>query len=309
MKTKPIDEILPLNTDNHLQEVLDLYSDLIDESINFGTHILKWDVENHIEKKDDGIISLFLRNCIELGDGISILIRQSSIDPGTILLRTLFENSLGILYLLEKNEEQRLYSFMVWRIKKDIKYYKQFISSYPSNAELKSKLKKDKLQLSLDKFFDREEIKNIIERKVEFLNKPKFKQISLEYEKCSKKRNNPNWYSLFDGPRNIKELSYYFGKIVEYEFQYRKYSENVHATGLMKGFASAGEGKAQIIQIRDFENCKNLYIATVSYLLMSFNEIIVKRNIEKRSEFLKWHSNFRLIHNKTIKEKQFRYKK
>jgi hypothetical protein len=266
--------------------------------------VLKWDVEKKREGKDNHIPSLFLRNIIELGDAIAILIRKSSIDPCKNLIRSLYENCLSILYILEENEDERAHCFMVWKAKRDLKYYKQFITSNQSSKELKAKLRKDHLKLKLEKYF-----REVVHAKISLLKQDKFKEVAIEYERTTRSTKNPNWHSLFNGPRNFQELSYYFKKTIEYEFQYRKYSENVHATGLLKGFADAGDDKVQIIQIRDFENSKDIYIGTVSYLLIAYNEIILKRIPEQRDEFLKWHLSFRDVNNNTIRDKQFVYRK
>ena len=169
MSTKPIDEILPREPDPKVKEVLDLYANKLDEIINFSTYILKWDIEKSSKQVNQGIISLFLRNIIELTDSVSILLRQSSIDPAFIIMRSILENYLNILYFLDKNEEKRLRSFMVWKSKKDIKYYKQFLTREQSNSKLRSELEKDHLKISFDKFFDREEINKQRDRSQEIL--------------------------------------------------------------------------------------------------------------------------------------------
>ena len=309
MKTKPIKEILPLEIDKELSADLILCTDTLIEAVNYATHILKWDIQKKREGKDFSIPSIFFRNIIELADSISILLKKSSIDPGKIVLRSLFENCLGLLYLLDKHEDQRSHSFMVWKTKKEIKYYKQFISDHPSNAELKARLKKDNLGISLDQFYDLDEIKRILRKKAELLKKPKFKDVSLEFERSHRIKKNPEWFSLFNGPKNIQALAEHFNKHIEYHFFYRKYSENVHATDVTKAFAKISKDQAQIIQIRDFQHYKDLFTHTCNYLLLSMNEIINKRLPERRNEFLIWYSAFKPMEIEAREKFTIRYKK
>ena len=133
MDTKQIEEVLPSQLDESLEFILNSLSTNLSEVVNYGTHILMWDVETKRSGKDNHIPTLFFRNAIELGDSISLLIKNSSIDPSKILLRTLIENTYGLIYILERNEKQRALSYMVWKTIKDIKANKRFISEYPSS--------------------------------------------------------------------------------------------------------------------------------------------------------------------------------
>jgi hypothetical protein len=118
MDTKPIENILPRIADEHLQKVLDDYSKTIDEVLNFGTHILLWDIEYKREGKDNNIPSLFLRNIIELVDSISVLTKNSLIDPAKIQIRALLENHFGLLYMLQKDEKKGLFNLWCGEQKK-----------------------------------------------------------------------------------------------------------------------------------------------------------------------------------------------
>lgn len=293
MRTKPIQEVLPEKNAEFLQILLDKFSDCLNEVISFGTHILLWDIEKKREGKDNNIPTIFFRNIIEIGDAISILIQKSSIDPSKILLRSLIENSYQLKFMIEKDERQRVLSYMVWRAKKDLNYYNQFISENQSSKQLKSKLLKDALDLDFDKFTDREDIQKLIKAKNELLEKDDFKEVNEEYIRTSIKKKNPNWYSLYNGPENFEALSINLKKTLEYEFKYRKYSENVHITSVIKGFAYAGNGNAQIIQIRDFENCVEIFVYSVLNLLDTYTQFVSKRVPEKETELRNWYFEFK----------------
>lgn len=104
MKTNPIEEILPQNRDEYLIKIQNHCSDQISEMVNFGTHILNWDLEIKREGKNNNIPTLFFRNILEISDSISILIKESSIDPAKIILRSLIENILQLIYMIEEDE-------------------------------------------------------------------------------------------------------------------------------------------------------------------------------------------------------------
>jgi hypothetical protein len=188
MTMQPIDEILP-QTPRELKAVLDKLGSLLNESVNFGTHILKWDVEKLREGKDNNIPSVFLRNIIELTDAISILISNCSIDPAKIIFRSLLESWYGLLYMLEDNEKQRAYCFMVYKSVEKIKHCNKWISTENSHSHFKVKLSKDNLDVDLSQFFDHPDFLRVKKQREKLLEKPEFKPVYEEYIRTKKKLN------------------------------------------------------------------------------------------------------------------------
>jgi hypothetical protein len=309
MTMQPIDEILP-KTPGDLKPVLDRLSSLLDESVYFGTYILKWDIEKLREGKDNNIPSVFLRNIIELADAISILIRNSSVDPAKNIFRSLLESSYSLMYMLEDNEKQRANCFIVYKSVEKIKQCNKWLSTEDSHNQFKIKLGKDNLDVNLSQFFDHPDFLRVKKLREQLLEKPEFKPVYEEYHRTKKKSNREfYWYSLYDGPKNFPELTEYLGKTISYEFYYRTFSDNVHGTSVEKGFANAGGGRAQIIQIRDYENVQELFSHTVAVLIELYLIFIRKRIPEKETEFLTWYDNFKISYLEITSKKLFNYKK
>ena len=314
MKTEPIEEILPQNPVEGLISLLSKLSFTLNEVVNFGTKILDWDLKKTRSGKDKNVPSVFLRNSIELGDAISLLIEKSSIDPAKILIRSLMENAFGLLYMIEKDEDLRAHSFLVCRANKDIRYYKQFIESEDISKNFVSKLIKQEPDFKLENHCNPTEIKAVIKAKEELLNLPIYDVVNIEYHRtCNKNEkgnNNPNWYSLYNGPNNFESLCYYLENTILYDFQYRKYSENVHVINVMKGFVKSKDGldKADLIQVRDFKDCKEVFYNGVNILLDLYREYIKNRLPEKQLEYDNWHNEFVKLFKKTDWETRFIYR-
>jgi|GEM_PF-6755282 len=112
MEIKEIEEILPKRIEPDLAVLLEKLASLVSDTVSLGTHLMKWDADK-IRAGDESMPPMmFLRNIIELGDAISILIKTSSIDPTKILLRSLLENTFGLEYMLEKETEKRALSYL-----------------------------------------------------------------------------------------------------------------------------------------------------------------------------------------------------
>ncbi|RFN60124.1 DUF5677 domain-containing protein [Marixanthomonas ophiurae] len=314
MKTEPIEEILPQKPVEGLISLLSKLSFTLNEVINFGTKILDWDLKKKRNGKDKNIPSVFLRNSIELGDAISILIEKSSIDPAKILIRSLMENTFGLLYMIEKDEDLRAHSFLVCRVNKDIRYYKQFIENEDISKNFVSKFIKQEPGFKLKNHCNPIEIKTVIKAKEELLRQPIYDDVNLEYHrtctKNKKRNNNPNWYSLYDGPYNFESLCHHLENTILYEFQYRKYSENVHVTNVMTGFvkSKAELDKADLIQIRDFKDCKEVFYNAVNILLDLYREFIKIRLPEKQIEYDNWYIEFEIMFEKIDRETRFIYR-
>ena len=165
--------------------------------------------------------------------------------------------------------------------------------------------------MNLEQFHDHQEVIKAKSSKEALLQKPEFKDIQFEYLKTKKKfkRRSFNWYAMYDGPRNIEKLANHLKQSLQYEFFYRKYSDNVHGTDLIKGLARSGKGYAQVIQLRDFEHSQEVTTDTINMLLSIYNDFVKKRIPELKSEFDNWYLNFREIYNKVNREKHINYKK
>lgn len=310
MKNNFISDILPRNIDDeNLKIILDKYSTCIDEIVNCGTHILKIDYELKREGKDNNVPTLFLRNCLELADGISILMKSSSIDPSKNLLRTLLENSFSLIYMIQTNEKIRAHCFLVWKANNDLKFCKRLINEEQSSKEFVNQLKKENPNFELNDIRNLEGILKTIEAKNELLELPIYKEINDEYKRLKKNNRGSdfNWYSLFDGPRNFLKLSEELNSTLHYHFNFKKYSENVHGNNVLKGFISLHDDKAQLRQMRDFKDCREVFIQVIYLLLNLYSEFVEKRIPGQISDYPEWSKHFFENFKQVLNETKFNY--
>ena len=303
---------MPQEENEELNIILMKLSDNLREVVNFGTHILKWDVNKKRNGRDKNVPSVFLRHSIELGDSISLLIGKSSIDPAKILVRSLMESTFSLLYMIEKDEQLRSHSFLICRLNKEIKYYKQFVKEEELSKNFVSKFIKQEPNFELENHCNPTEIKKVIKAKESLLIENNYNKANIEFQrtcnKNKKRNNNPNWYSLYDGPNNFENLCLYLSKTILYEFQYRKYSENVHPNSVMNGFVISGIDKAEMLQIRNFKDCKEVFDNGVNLLIDVYREFIKMRLPEKQKDFDIWYLNYIPEFKKVDIETKFNYK-
>jgi hypothetical protein len=259
---KAIEYILPRNQ-TVVKKELEKLSSLIDIAVDFGTHLLKWQVEKTQSGDQHLVPILFFRNILELADSISILIKNSSVDPAKPLIRSLLENSFGLEYLLEKDQKNRSLSFNVWQIHEELKFLNKLEENTKVGKQLLGEIKKDKYV----KEFKIDDPRLELEKKnaTNFLKLPHYISIEKEYQRTNSIRKNPKWYTLFDGPQDIEQLAKKSNNHTLYEFFFRKLSYNVHATDLVKGKLILNKnGKTDIIQIRFPKDAQEITILTLN---------------------------------------------
>lgn len=289
--TVPVFEILPRNgRDSEEIELLSKFSFLIEEFANFGTHVLKWDLEITRTGDEHIPIPMMFRHLLELGDSISILVKHSCIDPCKLQLRGMLETMLGIEYLLEKDTLNRAMGFMVWHHHKTLKTYKRFNPNDQVNKDLQKKIKADKIYvegLPLGSFPNLEDhIKNL----ESLLSSPTYILAETEYQTLKKQNNNPPWYQLFGGPRSIEQLANYLNRQTFYEFLYRYLSGPTHGTDIFEGkLFSSKNSNIDIVQLRFAKDAQIIVQYTLSFLLLTYQAFIEKRIPAHKTDLSNWY--------------------
>jgi hypothetical protein len=286
---QPIDDFIPRDLPLNIQEILDKYSNWLDEIINFGSNVILWDTENVKGQEEFLPPILFLRNLLEYVDACSILIKKSSIEPCNSILRTILENFLSIEYLLLEKTEQRALSFLVWNTFENRKLLLSMDGKSDSSIRLQSAFKKDKLFKDAPIFTLPNAAKKI-KNNEELLKSEKYKQVVKEYYRTKEKlKKTPNWYNLFDGPINIEKLADKLGYNAYYEILYRTLSSSTHGTAIIQGKIKRNDYKGiDIFQIRLSNGAKNTTSFCVTLTTSLFRTYILKRIPSKKDDFDTW---------------------
>lgn len=309
MKNSANNEILPREVDIQLEIILRKFTSTIDEIVDLGTHLLKIDYELIREGKDNNIPTAFFRNCLELADGISILMKSSSIEPSKLLLRTLFENSISLIYMIQKDEKKRVHSYLVWKAHQDIQICKRLIDEEQMSREFVKQLEKENSNFKLNDIRDLNGILKTINAKEELLKLPFYESVEQEFQRLKIKYKKPvkNWYSLYDGPKDFAMLCEEMNSTLHYHFNYKKYSQNVHGMNVLNAFIPLDNDRAQLKQIRDFKDCREVFIGVIDIIMNLYFEFIEKRIPNEISNYPEWSKTFFEKFESTLNETKFNY--
>jgi hypothetical protein len=146
MPTKPLIEFIPRGIENSdIKPVLEHLTSLIDEIVNYGSHVFRWGIDS-IRDGDENMPALLMyRHIFELIDSISVLVKNSSIEPSNIILRSLFESYLNYEYLFERDLKSRGLDFLVCSRHKEILSLRRFDPKDEMHAQYEALKARDKI--------------------------------------------------------------------------------------------------------------------------------------------------------------------
>jgi hypothetical protein len=194
-------------------------------------------------------IFLLMRHIVETVDGVSVLVAKGSKDNCGLLLRSSFEAMAGIVYILKADTERRALAYQVAHIHRKIKLYRKFVPTDDVGRQLRVDLKDDQLV----SFFDlpiTDWQKRIDGLKRTFAM-PEYAPIQAEWERLKKERKgDPNWYTLFGGPSDMRKLALDIGRGSFYEILYRPWSDFTHAEGVFGNISQGADDDVLMKPVR-----------------------------------------------------------
>ncbi|MDD8019903.1 MAG: DUF5677 domain-containing protein [Acidobacteriota bacterium] len=287
MPTNPIKEFIPREIESpQLKAVLSQFSAFIDETINFGSHVFKWGIEN-IKGGDENIpVFLTYRHIFELLDSISVLIKESCVEPCKSILRALFESFLTFEYILEKDTEQRGRDYLIWCRHRELKYYRRHDPTDILYKEYNSKIKKDKLLKNMKRLII-PDIKAQIDSLNIIFSLPSYADSEKEYQRM---RNPKWWFNMHKGPNDIQTLATYLGYAAFYDILYRFWSDFLHGTDIMRGkFSIDKPGEVAFTQLRLPTEAQFVTLMSVSFALSVIRNLINHYVKSRKQEMRIWY--------------------
>jgi len=314
MPTKPDENFIPRNIDDSgIQEILNQYSQALEEVVNFASIVAIWSADKCHGGEELAPLFLSYRHVIELVDSISVLVKDSCIEPSKILLRSIFESILLMRYIFEKNSKIRGMDFMTCHWHEKIKFYRKYKPDDSMHKELIAKQKKDKI-LKDWPIISNPEAADAVEMIKNILTKPEFEESEKEYQRFKRtERKKPNgtprrrlnWYSMHSGPANIQTLADYLGIPLQYDYLYRKWSGLAHGFDIIEDKVNIiDEDKVLSSQIRLPKDAFFVTQMTMSFGLEVIRHFIDNFAPEKTKKAKGWYAKEIVPLRKTVLRKE-----
>lgn len=266
------------------KEVIDTVSPLLQELVNYATNaLIRCSTSKSIsvkEVEDRAILSLY-RNIIELTDGIEVMLSQGCVIAAIPALRSSFEALLAITYILENNENyvRRSLAWIVGNLHNSIDMYERYDPSTKKGQDAKELFDDDREMTFLQRPIAPIEFINKKETEIQAqLARPHLQLIEEEYQRqitLQKSKKYIEWYSLFDGPRSLYQLTKRLGKGGSYVILYQPWSAIAHSESI-SFLARAKEGEYFIRRLRDIGKFREIANFSAVFLLRATRLILKK---------------------------------
>jgi hypothetical protein len=263
---------------------------LVEKVVDYGGNVLAGQASSHQEEYLPVILAY--RHALELLGAVATLIRASGVNPCKILLRSVFESLLTIEYILEKQTTKRGMAFLVCHIHNKMKLYQNLEPNTQAGRQYQQSIKADKFigSVRLDILPNAPALRANLEK---CLTRKVYAQAAAEYQdlKRSTKKRSVQWFEMFGGPKNIRELADYLRVGGCYGTLYRFWSGAVHGTDLIdEAISGEAHGKAAVLQINIPREAQNLAIMSVCFGLEMHRKIIKKVLRKPLAEYRTWYT-------------------
>lgn len=214
------------------------YSNLLYRLINHVQKYLELRNSHDDPSVSDSIASLLFRSSIVRADGIMQLMSTGSSEQAVIIVRSLLESTFGLAYYCKYINKlphlDQAYRYMFFQTQR-----KLCLEAIDGEA-LKDALtdsQKTKYKAMLSETENRLSQDDLLEAR----------------ESYAKTKRAQSWYNLFDGPRDIRELSRSVGMGFVY-IMYRVHCGTVHSTDALAMVSETSSGSAITRPMRWAEN-------------------------------------------------------
>ena len=194
---------------------------------------------------------MLLFDFAEAIDGVTILARPGSARNCSQLLRTALEVQLALKYMMEHKDtyEQRCLAYEFYHLRDKLKWVQRCDPATENGKRLRAELNGD----AMAGIFDvkgrnlAEEARDLEAR----MNSTRYTKVRDELARMKKEKiRDGGWFSVWDGPKTIRELAIHLKCGAIYEALYRSWSSVSHGESAINRASTAQSNEARLTPIR-----------------------------------------------------------
>jgi len=276
--------------EEYTEDQIRSYCFLIDELVKKSEWIIEKSLQTNSDHSFEIAALLSIRQMADYADGVSILILHHSNDSTIPVIRSMFEVSVGLEYLLQDDFEGRAKKFLFFyykqkeiellKIKKGSNENKIFIEELKSDPNVSGQ--------TIEDMHSEPDIEEKLSAVQQLLEGEMYFELQTYFSnsKTSKKK---YWYSLLDGPPSFKKLTESLSIHSRYLISYKLWSGYSHGWDIVNRNLIFEDGElAKIIFKRNPTGSYINALETIMILrrsLMKYAQVKLKHEI---LEFGKW---------------------
>ncbi len=290
MPTQPYEPLLNRDMSKVLAKpITDIASPLLQEAVNYATNLYQRCQTTQKGAPDEAfpVLASYL-HIIQMTDSIDVLISNGCGAPTGLLLRSSFEARLAILYILERHSKNRAIAWIVKNLLDQIDSLNSFRSLLSEGTERSggyatlSRMGVPPPVVSLES----------VQTLEENLKRPEYAEVYSEYERLKRSgRRNPEWYSLFKGPHNLRELARHVRQDQIYDSLYPSWSRMSHVQDASHLTLPLEDGSSVLGPIRNPMHIVHTATFALSILLETSLSMLNEYRADEISSFSSWYKN------------------
>lgn len=258
------------------KQLIGLASPLLQEIVNYSTNtFIRCVTSAKGEENEDLAAFALYRHIMETTDGIEVLIAHSCPTAAIPLARSSFEALLSLEYIVEDSSlyVTRSLSWLAASVHRKLKFHESLLPTTPGGQKFIKAIDEDKWAKEFT-LPPSQDVPAAIENLHHLLSRDQFKPIEEEFAKYGRP---PHWYSLFGGPKNLRELANHLKRNAQYEVLYWQWSLATHAQDFSPFIATGTGGAVKGIKgLRDPSEIKDIATLSSTFLLDATRLLINK---------------------------------
>lgn len=277
-----------------LEGLVNTWGDLIDEIVSYGVEVFQWcnQAGSKLPKDAPLPLLLLLRHVLEMLDAISILTRTRCAEPIKLNLRSLLEALLYIEYILEDKGqwERRALSYILATKRTHHQQLQKFDPNTAQGKQFLEAVEKDKMASG----YKLPELPKGFSEPSSLFSSEYYKDVEAEWQRMKEERKKQgrtahiSWYSLFGGPKSLKELADKVRLTLLYETLYRFDSDYAHGGAILSYFRSKGDQPA-FVSLRHPRNLQNFVATSITLALRVYRIMLGFFDAEKLRMLEQWY--------------------
>ncbi len=207
MPTKAPDWILDRGIARVLaKDAADRFVPLLEELVNYGAALYARSKGNMRDMLTPaGAPLLLFLHVVEMTDGVSELVKQGCAAAATPAVRAIFESTLGLEYIFQKDTESRARAWLVGYASDELAMFDQIENIGRAGQDLRDALQNDTVGSMVD-LTRLERFAKAQRPAIEaLLNQPE--NAPVVAARAALRKRKPNWYSVSRGPSDLRQLA------------------------------------------------------------------------------------------------------
>ena len=284
---------LIIDREKHKIEARQTFSEQIEvivDLVNYGSNLIVRAYDSSKKQLEDVIVlGVLLKHIVSMADSIEILASHGATQAAYLQVRSAFEASLYIDWILKSESEKKAKYYYVSNLRNIRLWTLRYLKGTQENiyfSEVIADLKKYTEPSVINKE-DEEEAKHQVKEINRILSQEGYREINNEFERRRIKRTGADayWYKPL-GIESIMKLAEAVGRLSEYVLYYSRGSELAHTTSY-RDHIKFGKGRITFEPVRHLEDMHTLLQSTIGVSLHSYSSIIKHYRYGERKSFSK----------------------